>query len=123
MATIIDQILAHNDLKNFTDFADVSPDEVGPIENIILDSPRVRSAYSAEGVVVGFLTAKFTLALAAEVHETLGTAITGALGGWFEMGNAGVALFDITVLRDVRYERPWGPEDDAFDGIDAVHPG
>ncbi|MFG3192479.1 PIN domain-containing protein [Streptomyces omiyaensis] len=121
--SIIDQIVAHNDLKNFADFADVSPDEVGPIEKIILDSLRVRSAYSAEGVVVGFLTAKFTLALAAEVHETLGTAITGALGGWFEMGNEAVALFDITVLRDVRYERPWGPEDDAFDEIDAVHPG
>ncbi|MEU3417408.1 hypothetical protein AB0F39_02530 [Streptomyces murinus] len=123
LLSVIDQIVAYNDLKNFADFADVSPDEVGPIEKITLDSLRVRSAYSAGGVVVGFMTAKFTLALAAEVHETLGTAIAGILGGWFEMGNEDVAFFDVTVLKDVRYERPWGPEDDAFDEDDTAHLG
>ncbi|MDI5974041.1 hypothetical protein POF50_032650 [Streptomyces sp. SL13] len=119
--SIIDQIAAHDDLRKFADFADVGPEEVGPIENITLDSPRVRSGYSAEDVVVGFLTAKFTLALAAEVHETLGTAITGTLGGWFEMGTEDVAFFDVTLLKDVRYERPWGSEDDAFDEIDTIY--
>lgn len=120
LLSLTDQIVGHNSLSKFADFAGLTPDQVGPIEQLLVSDTRVRDAYSAPNIIVGFLSAEFTLALAREVHETLGTAITGRLGGWFEIEKDvdAVAAFDVTLLRDVQYQRDWTYEEDPLSDAD-----
>jgi hypothetical protein len=83
-----------------------------PIEVPRISGIDVRSAYSAAEVTVGFISASFQMPLAPEAHETLGTSVTGRLGGWFALSGAGqVAEFDVTMLRSLSYVRAWEEQD------------
>ncbi|MEU1666864.1 PIN domain-containing protein [Streptomyces sparsogenes] len=107
LLSIVEQVVTHQDLAGFPDFADRSPEDFGPIESLELAEMRVRSAYSAAGVTVGFLTASFVMPLAVEVHETLGTSVSGRLGGWFELADDTVVVrFDVSLLRELAHNRP-----------------
>ncbi|MER7822839.1 PIN domain-containing protein [Streptomyces sp. NPDC096097] len=111
LLSVIDQVVGHEDLRKFPDFSDRSPEDFGPIESLEFSDIDVRSAYSAAGIVVGFLAASFVMPLAPEVHETLGTSVSGRLGGWFELtADSRVAEFDVSLLRQLAYERPWDVE-------------
>ncbi|MEW2262510.1 PIN domain-containing protein [Streptomyces sp. NPDC047853] len=114
LLSIIDQIVDHEDLGNFPEFSDRSPEDFGPIESLYFTSIDVRSAYSAAEVTVGFGSATFQMPLAPEAHETLGTSVTGRLGGWFALtGDGQVAEFDVTMLRSLSYVRAWEEQDGA----------
>lgn len=106
LLSIVEQVVAHQDLTDFPDFVDRSPEDFGPIESLELAEMRVRSAYSAGGVTVGFLTASFVMPLAVDVHETLGTSVSGRLGGWFELADdAAIVRFDVTLLKELARNR------------------
>ncbi|MCZ0208102.1 PIN domain-containing protein [Streptomyces sp. UMAF16] len=103
--SIIEQVIEHEDLAEFPDFSNRSPEDFGPIESLELSDIKVRSAYSVSGVTVGFATAYFNMPLAPEVHAALGTAVSGRLGGWFEVADSErVIQFDVTLLRELAYQ-------------------
>ncbi|MEW5631442.1 PIN domain-containing protein [Streptomyces hydrogenans] len=110
--SIIDQVVGYEDLEKFPDFAGRTPDDFGPVETILFSDIDVRSAYSAAGVAVGFISASIEMPLAAEAHEEIGTSVTGRVGGWFEISeDGGVGKFDVTFLGDLTYVRPWGGQE------------
>lgn len=118
LLSAIDQVVRHEELDKFPEFSNRSPEEFGPIESLQFPEIGVRSAYAAAGVTVGFLSASFEMPLAAEVHETLGTSVSGRLGGWFELADNGrVAEFDVTYLGGMAYTRPWEAEGEAADEL------
>jgi hypothetical protein len=109
LLSIIDQIIGHEDLNKFPDFSDRDSEDFEPVEDLYLTEVNVRSAYSAAGTKVGFMSASFQMPLASEAHDEFGTSVDGKLGGWFVLPSSGeVSEFEVTLLNSLEYVREDG---------------
>jgi len=106
LLSVVEQIIGHEELRKFPDFASRAPEEFGPIEGIELYDVMVKSSYFAAERIVAFVVARFTMRLAEEVRETLGSSVVGRIGGWVELpanGSGTVERFDVTFIGEIGY--------------------